>query len=413
VHNQGLDVVPAVFDVPLKENNDIFIRCVLLDEEEKPEDIETEFVPQGLINIYMDKLSSMNTGVDSIQKKDPVTYEVKEKYIKYLKSQGPRRLRDIVSILMHVPNSEVIALGDGVGIVQMACRLLGKTCVSYDNSPVAISLSQEFGNVVLKHDANDFDTINKKHFQVSDPPLLFISHVMDFAPNLVIDALRLNERIPILVFEKDPFFGFSKLGRFSYYGWCFYKNFDWIGGFLHLSGAQRIKQDYPHTFTKILRTKAVWLYHKRSLWVLWLASMHGISLRVKITYLSPLLAKELCAFYKHELVTAHQRVLIFGPLKDEIPKGEKVIDLMTGERHWKIGVSSRKFFLPRNPCAYAEGGMTNFSYALPGVKYYFNKNIVTQGLHVYRGVNFSCIIFPKGNFKIYDSVYGLLRLRVQ
>jgi len=145
---------------------------------------------------YLQTVVPKSSGCD-VKKREPVTYFDKQLATEYVAQNFSTRVKDMIDILNNVKHKSILALGDGAGVCQVACRYLRKTCVSYDKSPVMCAIASEMNNNVsilsndealLKHEAD-------KHGLC-----VVVSHVLDFDPGLVTKVLKLG--YDLVVYEK-------------------------------------------------------------------------------------------------------------------------------------------------------------------------------------------------------------------
>jgi len=132
-----------------------------------------------------------------VDKRDPNTYDDPVLARQYVNASFSTRVKDMIDIVGNVDHKHILAIGDGAGVCQVACRYLNKTCFSYDKSKVMCQIAATMGNTV--NELTNREAL-LKHESESRGLCVVISHVMDFDPGLI--DLVLESGYDLVVYEK-------------------------------------------------------------------------------------------------------------------------------------------------------------------------------------------------------------------
>jgi len=332
VHEDGVDVYEAE-RMKTSERDDDFLPAVVQVASAPSIAIE---VPLKPVERHYEEYVSQFKFIPDLSKLDTDTYDTREKYGSYLKSQGMHRFKDTLKIVSSIKCKKLICVGDGIGIAQMVCKKLGLEYYSFDSSQVATEMASEMGNMV-HHQSYDqwFSTYRK---QIGD--VIFFSHVLVFlndpVPSLIIGKHK------IVAFEQLPFAGMTSLSRMCPQAYLFCTKDIGKGSLLSLSSLNPLQYAFYNTFSDKLARHAFEITDHRLISLLEDLNFRGIKARVKNgSIISDAAFFELCSSLQHELVEDPLMKLTYGPSTRKFGPQDRILDILVGEDHSKIAYRSR------------------------------------------------------------------------
>jgi len=169
---------------------------------------------------------------ESIARRELKIYESQLTRFKYDVVVGPERVGIISSIVAAIaPACDIIvAPGDGIGVVGLACRIMGIPCVTSDLYP------SDYAYVPVL--AEDALTTVRKVRESHKRCVILLSHVCEFVP-ILLDVAIATGALIVVFEEQDMISGLSKLTRCSRKIWA---SHDLVGLLTPLGNVDRTKR---------------------------------------------------------------------------------------------------------------------------------------------------------------------------